>query len=35
MLGRETVCPYDNEVNGKETPCILCETCERLRADEI
>lgn len=32
---RKTICPYDSDVNGIKTECILCDDCDQLRCDEI
>ncbi len=31
----DTICPYDEDINGIETPVTLCPDCISARADEI
>ena len=35
MKGRNTVCPYKEEVDGIIEKCVLCINCEDLRGDDI
>lgn len=31
----ETNCPYQEDINGKIVPCVLCKECYHVRADDI
>ena len=33
--GVEGICPFDDDVHGKETKCYCCEDCRDECADEI